>query len=135
VQLFEFFVGLVVQTGALVFFGFWLFHLFRLFHSLLYPFKAQQLMKSTRFKRYAHLIEVLIVLGCGFIPSIVIVSTSGYGYSGFPPLCNSQNPAVFFYTLILPIALGSTVGLSMLLFSLWIIRKVGRRYHAMQNYR
>lgn len=117
-------IGLVVQTGALVFFGFWLFHLCHLFLSLLFPFKAHLLMKSAHFKRYAHIIEVIIVLGCGFIPSIVIVSTSEYGYSGFPPSCSSENPAILFYTLILPIAIGSTVGLCVLLFSLWILRKV-----------
>jgi len=123
-----------VQTGALVFFGFWLFHLCHLFHGLLFPFKAQLLMKSAHFKRYAHAFEVVIVLGCGFIPSIVIVTTSGYRYSGFPPSCSSDNPAVLFYTLILPIALGSTLGLCVLLFSLWILRKVSKKRLALYQH-
>ena len=81
-------------------------------------------MTSTRFKRSAHIIELLIVLISGFTPSIVIVNTTGYRYSGFPPACYSDNPAVQFYTLILPMALGSTVGCSMLFLSVWILRKV-----------
>ena len=113
-----------MHSGALVWCGFWLCHLCHMFHSLLFPFKAQKLMASTHFKRSAHLIEVLIVLICGFTPSIMIVNTSGYRYSGFPPACYVDNPEVQFYTLILPVALGSTVGCCILLLSLWILHKV-----------
>lgn len=123
-----------MQNGALVFFGFWLVHLCHLFHSLLYPMRAQQLMKSSAFKRSAHIIEVLVVLGCGLIPSVVIASTSGYVYSGFPPQCNSKNSALLFYTMILPIALGATVGLCVILLSLWNLCKVRTgQYHCFRT--
>lgn len=118
------YVGLVVQSGALIFFGFWVFHLFHLLHSLIYPLKAQNLLKSKRFRRYVHLIEVLVILVCGLLPSIITVSTSGYQYSGFPPVCTNEIPEVFFYTLIFPICIEATIGLCMLLISLWILRKV-----------
>ena len=81
-------------------------------------------MKSKRFRRIAHLVEVLIVLVCGLLPSIVIVNTSGYQFVGFPPTCNNELPEVFFYTLIFPVSIEATVGLSMLLVSLWLLRKV-----------
>ena len=81
-------------------------------------------MKSTQFRRIAHFIEVLIILVFGLLPSIVIVSTSGYQFVGFPPVCNNEIPKVFFYTLIFPISIEATIGLSMLLASLWLLRKV-----------
>ncbi|XP_065907492.1 uncharacterized protein [Dysidea avara] len=115
--------GAVVNSGALVWCGFWLFHLFHLFHSLLFPFEAKKLMESTRFKRYAHIIEVLVVVVCGFTPSIVIINTTGYRYSGFPAACFNDNPEGQFYALILPLALGSTVGCCVLFLSLCVLCK------------
>ena len=81
-------------------------------------------MNSKRFRRIAHLIEVVIVSVCGLLPSIVIVSTSGYQFVGFPPACNNEIPEVFFFTLIFPVAIEANVGLCMLLVSLWLLHKV-----------
>ena len=122
--LFLIYVGAIVQSGALIFFGFWVFHLFHLLHTLVSPLKAQNLLKSQRFRRSVHLIEVLVVLVCGLLPSVIIVSTSGYQYSGFPPICTHATPEVLFYTLIFPISIEATIGLCMLLISLWLLRKV-----------
>lgn len=116
-------LGLVIQTGALVFFGFWLFHLSHLLYSLKYPFKAQKLMKSPQLKRN-HIIEVVVTLVCGLVPSLVIISTSGYQHFAFPPTCNNGIPEVLFYTFIFPMSIGATVGLCMLLMSFVILRKV-----------
>ena len=107
-----------------MFFGFWIFHLAHLLYSLISPMRSQNLMKSKQFRRITHFIEVLIILVCGLLPSIVIVSTSGYQFVGFPPVCNNEIPEVFFYTLIFPISIEATIGLSMLLVSLWLLRKV-----------
>ena len=120
----NFIAGLVVHSGSLVWCGFWLCHLCHLFYSLLSPFKAQKLMTSSCFKRYAHLIEVLIVLACGLVPGTVVVNTAGYRFSGFPGACYGINSEVQFYTLILPMALGATVGCCILFLSFWILRKV-----------
>ena len=122
--LFFIYVGAIVQSGALIFFGFWVFHLFHLLHTLVSPLKAQNLLKSQRFRRSVHLIEVLVVLVCGLLPSVIIVSSSGYQYSGFPPICTHATPEVLFYTLIFPISIEATIGLCMLLISLWLLRKV-----------
>ena len=85
-------------------------------------------MKSKKFRRIAHLIEVVIISVCGLLPSIVIVSTSGYQFIGFPPVCNYEMPDVFFYTLIFPMSIEATVGLCMLLVSLWLLHKVANYY-------
>ena len=123
-----FYLGLVVQSGALIFFGFWIFHLFNLLYSLMFPFRSQHLIKSKQFRRNVHFIEVLIVLMCGLLPSIIIVSTSGYQYIGFPPVCTNEIPEVLFYTLIFPISIEAIFGLCMLLISLWILRKVTNQW-------
>ena len=117
-------VGFVLQSGALMFFGFWIFHLAHLLYSLISPMRSQHLMNSKRFRRIAHLIEVVIISVYGLLPSIVIVSTSGYQFIGFPPVCNNEIPDVFFYTLIFPMSIEATVGLCMLLVSLWLLHKV-----------
>ena len=81
-------------------------------------------MKSKRFRRVTHLIEVIIISVYGLLPSIVIVSTLGYQFIGFPPVCNNDMPDVVFYTLVFPMSIEATVGLCMLLVSLWLIHKV-----------
>ena len=116
--------GAVIHTGGLIFLGFWLCHLCHLFFSLAFPFRAQQLMKSDCIWRFSHLTEVVVVIACGFVPSIAILSTSGYSFTGFPPTCNVSDTAVLFYTFTLPYALASTFGLCILLASLWILHKV-----------
>ena len=113
-----------MHAGGLIIFGFLIFHMSHLLHSLLQPYKAQILMNSVKFRRRAHIIEVMVVLTCGMGPGIVLVSTSGYSYSGFPPACNISNPAALFYTFILPISIGSTAVLCILLTSVWILHKV-----------
>ena len=117
-------LGLAVQAGALIVFGFWLIHLFHLLHGLLYPFKAQTLMKSPHLRRTVHIIEVIVTLACGLTPNLIIVGTSGYQHFAFPPVCSNELPEVTFYTFIFPISIGATVGLCMLLISFVILRKV-----------
>jgi len=89
-----------------------------------FPFKAQKLMQSARFRRISHITEVLLVIAFASVPSIIVLSTSGYSYAGFPPTCNVSDPDLLFYTFTLPYALISTYGLCALLATLWILRKV-----------
>lgn len=117
-------LGLVVQAGALIFFGFWLIHLSHLLYSLVCPFKTEQFMKSAHLRSYVHIIEVVITLVCGLLPGIIIIVTSGYHNFAFPPVCVNEIPDVLFYTFIFPISIEATVGLCMLLISFVILRKV-----------
>ena len=117
-------LGFVLQSGALIFFGVWVIHLFHLLYGLLFPIRAMQLSNSKKFQRYVHLTEVLVVLVCGLLPSVITVSTSGYQYTGFRNVCTSRLHEVFFYTLMLPMSIEATFGLSMLLICLWILCKV-----------
>ena len=116
--------GLVIQSGAMIFFGFWLFHILHLLYSLISPFRAQKLKKSPQLRRTVHIIEVIITLVCGLIPSVVIIGTSGYQHFAFPPVCTNEVPEMLFYTFVFPISIGATVSLYMLLICFIIIRKV-----------
>ena len=111
-----------MQAGGYIFFGFWLFYLSHLLYSLLYPFKSERLMKSIKYRKIAHIIEALIVLTCGLLPSIIILCTSGYSYYGFRPTCYNSKPELLFYTFIFPMSIGATIALCMLLLSLRIIQ-------------
>ena len=90
----------------------------------MFPLRSQHLIKSKQLRRSVHLIEVLVVLLCGLLPGVIIISTSGYQYIGFPPVCTNEIPEVLFYTLIFPISIEAIFGLCMLLISLWILHKV-----------
>ena len=81
-------------------------------------------MKSTHLKRNVHIMEVIITLVVGLLPGIIIIGTSGYQHYAFPPICIHATPKMLFYTLIFPVSIGATVGLSMLLLSIVILRKV-----------
>ena len=85
---------------------------------------ASQSDKS-KSRRVTHLIEVVIFSVCALLPSIVIVGISGYQFIAFPPVCNNEIPDVFCYTLIFPMSTEATVGLCMLLVSLWILHMQG----------
>ena len=105
-----------------MFFGFWLLYLSHLLYGLLCPFKSEQLMKSVRYRRSVHIAEILIVLVCSFLPSIIMICISGYRYSGFRPACLYVIPEVLFYTFVFPLSIGATIGLCILLFSLKILK-------------
>ena len=89
----------------------------------MYPFKSQNLMKSAHYRNKFHIIEVFVTLVSGFLPGVIIVSISGYQYSGFPPVCANEIPELMFYTLIFPISIGATFSFCMLLVSIVILRK------------
>ena len=79
-----------------MFFGFWLLYLSRLLYSLLCPFRSERLMKSVRYRRSVHIAEILIVLVCSFLPSIIMICILGYRYSGFRPVCNTRSVILHF---------------------------------------
>ena len=106
------------------FFLFWLFHILHVFSSFAFPFKSEYWLQSKTFRRQTYVMEMVFILLCGFLPSIIIASTSGYRFLGFPLLCVASSESILFYTFLLPLTLGSTIGLCLLLASFWIVHKV-----------
>ena len=121
------FSGFTLQTGIVYFFGFLLFHLGHLLFAIAFPLKAKSFM--TDHTRIAHVVEMTIIIILGSLPGIVILSVSKYQIKSFLPyLCVPGSRDVFFYTLTLPIVIGATVGLTMLLTAFWILRRVSNTY-------
>ena len=123
VRVYQFFAGFVLQTGIFYFFGFLLFHLAHLFFAIAFPLKAKHFM--TDYSRIAHIIEMTIIIVLGSIPGVIIVSTSEYQIDGFlPDLCVPSSRNVLFYTILLPIVISATIGLTILFTAFWILRRV-----------
>ena len=81
--------------------------------------------------RTAHVIEMIIILVLGVLPSVITVNISGYRFSEFLPyayVCTSNDRDVFFYTFVLPIIICATICLPMLYTTFWILRRVSMYY-------
>ena len=117
------FAGFIIHAGIMCFFGFWLFHLGHLLFSLACPFKAKKFIDE--YHRITHIVEVIIAMSLGLLPGAVIIGTSKYQISSFPPdLCVPGNSSVFFYTYSLTVSIGSTIGLGMLFTAFSVLRRV-----------
>jgi len=127
----NFFSGFVLLSTLTSFFLFWLFHIIHVFSSFAFPFKSEYWFQSKALRRQTYTVEMVFILLCGFLPGIIIASTSGYRFLGFPLLCVVSSESILFYTFLLPLTLGSTIGLSLLLASFWITHKVNTKYRCM----
>ena len=117
------FLGFIIQTGIFYFIGFLLLHLAHLFFAIAFPIKAKLFMID--YSKRAHAIEMIIIMVLGLVPGTIIVSTSGYQIDGFlPDLCSPNNREALFYSLVLPIEISATIGLSLLFTTFWILRQV-----------
>ena len=111
-----------MQFTFFCFLGFWCFHLFHLSLALTYPFKAKMWMDSSKIRMKFHITEVAIVFVCGIIPPIITIVLSNYQDNGL--FCFPRSTAMFFYGQSLPNTVAFCIGLSLLFYSLWTVRKV-----------
>ena len=79
-------------------------------------------MDSRKIKMKFHITEVIIVLVCGIIPPIMTIGLSNYQDNGL--FCLSRSTDMLFYGQTLPYMVAFCIGLSLLFYSLWILRKV-----------
>jgi len=100
------------------------------FSSLAFPFKHSEWMKSKRIRRLAYATEMVLVFTFGVLPSIVVVFTNGYQFPlGFPPFCAPASIEILLGIVLIPLTLGSVVGLSLLFASFWIVHRVSAYIH------
>jgi len=123
-----FLAGFTTQLAIACFTGFWVFHVFHLFLSLMWPFKVKEMMESKILRRKVHFTEVMIVLLFGSVVPILTISLSEYQDSGL--MCFPRPQNVLFYAGLIPILLAYIIGLSLLLGSFWILRRVSHVYYA-----
>ena len=98
--------------------------MFHVFASVAFPFKTNKIFGSKSYILRIHVAEIIVIFILGFLSSVITLSTSGYQYTEFPPSCYPKSSTVSFYTLLLPLTLGSTVGVFFLMGAFWILRKV-----------
>ena len=114
--------GFLLQFGYALTFGFWCFHLLHLYLYVAFPFKAKQLLDSSSHRRMIHITEVIIVILVSVIPPIITLTVSRYASNGY--YCQPQSPTVLFYGEILPSMLKYCIGLTFIILSLRLLRKV-----------
>lgn len=130
----DFTTGFSLQVGVMLFVLFWMFHVFHVFVSLAFPFKIKKLFESKSFKIKIHVAEVAFILGFGFLPSIIILNTSGYQHIGYILTCYPTSSTLFVYTMLFPLTLGSILGTCFLFGSFWILRKVNNHNYIYKLY-
>ena len=88
-----------------------------------FPFKAKRFIGE--YHRIIHIVEVIIVMSLGLLPGAIIISTSKYQFTNFPPdLCVPSNSRVFFYSSSIITSIKSTIGLGMLFTAFSVLRRV-----------
>ena len=88
-----------------------------------FPFWSERL-EDDSWKARLHVVEVVSsVLLSGLAPTIY-VAMSDYRFGRFPPLMSLPTRAVVFYTIMLPLSVILAVGINLIVFSLYKIRKV-----------
>lgn len=102
----------------------WLFHVFTLFWTIRFPLHFTAFRKTTRFK-YLHISMLCAALFVPAIPIVVMLNTRGFVNSRFPPLfCLARNDDATFYTFILPATIILALGISLLMWTYWILYMV-----------
>lgn len=114
----------------------WLFHIAALFLIFRFPLHFRRWQKLHRI-RFIHIFCVVMGLLLPALPVVVTMADYatdvrgprdpkglGFGLTNFPPiLCAGLDPNATFYSLILPITILTEVGMTLLLFTFWDVRK------------
>ena len=96
-------------------------------------------MKKLKRAKYIHITCIILGLVLPVIPVVVTMADYatdervegkdskglGFGMTNFPPiLCAGLDADATFYSLILPITLLTEIGMTLLVFTFWDVRKV-----------
>ena len=90
--------------------------------SLAFPIKYYKFSLMKSYKLY--LLEIVLIFTFGVFPSLIIAVMSGYQFIGFPPVCFTRSPNVFFYVTVFPVSIVSMIGICLLFGALWFLHRV-----------
>ena len=121
-------VGFFLQAGFTTFLLFWSSHVLHIFISLVFPIKYHKFSKKKSHSKIVYVVEIILILTLGVLPSMIIAATSGYQFAGFPPICITRSPNVLFYTAVFPVSLITIFGVCLLLGALWALHKVRENF-------
>ncbi len=135
------YAGFVFYYGLIQITLWWLFHIATLFWIFRFPLHFRSFQKLKRIK-YIHITCVILGLVVPILPivvtagdhamdvkrndSLAIPHGFGFGMTNFPPvLCAGLDSDASFYSLVLPILVLTEIGMTLLVFAFWDVRRVG----------
>ena len=114
----------MLQASVIMLTEFWLAHVLHMFYSLAFPFRAQRFLTSHSATRRVHFVEVFVIITVGLLCSTINISTSGHEFNGFPQYCVTATLTGYFYSQLLPITVGISIGILIMFTSILIVRRV-----------
>jgi len=117
-------LGFVNHLFLVLMMVFWMLNIFHIFLRVTFPLQTKYYIE----KRLS-LLHVIEVAGsfilCSVAP-IIYVSTSQYEMTRFPPLLCVPTEEFYFYTLSLPLCFTLTIGINLLIVTLWKIHQASQ---------
>jgi len=114
-------IGFVYHMCITLMMMFWMLNIIHIFLRIVFPFMSQKIDGKL------FLLQILEVVGsvilCSIAP-IVYASTSQYQITRFPPLLCVPTEDVYFYTISIPLCTILTIGVNLLVITMWKIHKV-----------
>jgi len=102
---------------------FWLIYIIRLLLVLIYPLPSSRVYKLIH-NRKIQVMEVACVFIVSVIPNIVLVATSQFHITSYPPVSCGASIEITFYGCVIPTMSINFVGLIVMLFVLYKIHYV-----------
>ena len=104
---------------------FWLIYIVRLLLVLMYPLPSSRVYKLIR-NRKIQIMEVACVFIVSVIPNIVLVATSKFHITNYPPISCGASVEITFYGFVIPTMSINFAALIVMLFVLYKIHEVSR---------
>jgi len=120
---FSLYAGFIIFSIIIMYSLFWLMYIIRLLLVLIYPLPSSRVYKLIR-NRKIQILEVACVFIVSVIPNIVLVTTSKFHITSYPPVSCGASVEITFYGCIIPTMSINFVGLIVMLFVLYKIHYV-----------
>jgi len=98
---------------------------------LVFPIHARRL-DHHRHRSKIHAAEIILIICVGLLVPSVIVGTTEYNITNFPPTQCAANADIHFYTLTLPTIFLMATGVILILLSFMSIHKVSSYCHCLE---
>jgi len=117
--------GFLYHMCVILMMIFWMLNVVHIFLKIVFPFVSRRIDEKLQL---LHITEVVgSVILCSLAP-IIYISTSQYKMTRFPPLLCVPSIDVYFYTISIPLCIILTIGVNLLIITLWKIHKVCAQY-------
>jgi len=125
-HVFSLFAGFTLSSVLIIYSLFWLIYILRLLLVLIFPLPSSQVYKLIH-NRKIQITEVACVFIVAVTPNIILVATSEFHITNYPPVICGASIEITFYACIIPIMSANFIGLIVILFVLHKIHYVSQR--------